>query len=165
MRKRPTSLHYITSTVLVKVTSFTKQVFRQRQLLSQTYVRMCSVSSLLNVGEVKHFWHKRSTQVTLPLQSFYLPVSACLLSREELGAGENQWPCGHDGSVSVCSGVSAIWGDYVVGQQKNALLRCVAQVVKNLPAVQETWIQSLGCEDPLEKGMATHSGILTYRIP
>ena len=55
MRKRPTSLHYITSTVLVKVTSFTKQVFRQRQLLSQTYVRMCSVSSLLNVWEVKHF--------------------------------------------------------------------------------------------------------------
>ena len=74
MRKRPISLHYITSTVLVKVTSFTQQVLRQRQLLSQTYVRMLSVSSLLNVGEVKHFWHKRSTQVTLP--SHFL--SSCL---------------------------------------------------------------------------------------
>ena len=41
----------------------------------------------------------------------------------------------------------------------------VAQMVKNLPAMQETRVQSLGCEDPLEKGMATHSGILAWRIP
>ena len=38
----------------------------------------------------------------------------------------------------------------------------VAQTVKNLPAVRETWVQSLGWEDPLEKGMATHSSILAY---
>ena len=41
----------------------------------------------------------------------------------------------------------------------------VAKLVKNLPAVGETWVQSLGWEDPLEKGMATHSRILTCRIP
>ena len=41
----------------------------------------------------------------------------------------------------------------------------VAQTVKNLPAVQETWVQSLGQEDPLEKGMATHSSILAWKIP
>ena len=41
----------------------------------------------------------------------------------------------------------------------------VAQMVKNLPAVQETGVPSLGCEDPLEKGMATHSSILAWRIP
>ena len=40
----------------------------------------------------------------------------------------------------------------------------VAQMVKNLPAVQETRVQSLGQEDPLEKGMATHSNILAWRI-
>ena len=40
----------------------------------------------------------------------------------------------------------------------------VAQSVKNLPAVQETWVRSLGWEDPLEKGKATHS-ILAWRIP
>ena len=40
----------------------------------------------------------------------------------------------------------------------------VAQMVKNPPAVQETWVQSLGWEDPLEKGMATHSNILAWRI-
>jgi len=41
----------------------------------------------------------------------------------------------------------------------------VAQTINNLPAMQETWVQSLGWEDPLEKGMATHSSILAWRIP
>ena len=41
----------------------------------------------------------------------------------------------------------------------------VAQTVKNLPAVQETWIPFLGREDPLEKGMATHSSILAWITP
>ena len=41
----------------------------------------------------------------------------------------------------------------------------VAQKVKNLPAVQETWVRSLGWEVPLEKAMATHSNILAWRIP
>ena len=41
----------------------------------------------------------------------------------------------------------------------------VAQLVKNRPAMQETWVQSLGWEDPLEDGMATHSSILAWRIP
>ena len=38
-------------------------------------------------------------------------------------------------------------------------------MVKTLPAMQETWVQSLDWEDPLEKGMATHSGILIWKIP
>ena len=41
----------------------------------------------------------------------------------------------------------------------------VAQMVKNLPAMQEIWVQSLGWEDPLEEGMATYSSILAWRIP
>ena len=41
----------------------------------------------------------------------------------------------------------------------------MAQWVKNLPAMQETWVQSLGWEDPMEKGKATHSSILAWRIP
>ena len=41
----------------------------------------------------------------------------------------------------------------------------VAQMVKNLPAMQEIWVQLLGWEDPLEKGMATHCSILVWRIP
>ena len=41
----------------------------------------------------------------------------------------------------------------------------VAQMVKNLSAMQETWFRSLGWEDPLEKGMATHSSVLAWKIP
>ena len=41
----------------------------------------------------------------------------------------------------------------------------MAQMVKSLPAMQETQVQFLGREDPLEKGMATHSSILVWRIP
>ena len=41
----------------------------------------------------------------------------------------------------------------------------MAQLVKNLPAMQETWVRSLGQEDPLEKGKTAHSSILGWRIP
>ena len=41
----------------------------------------------------------------------------------------------------------------------------MAQRGKNMPAMQETWVGSLGGEDPLEKGMATHSSVLAWRIP
>ena len=50
----------------------------------------------------------------------------------------------------------------VIVKQKASL---VAQMVKDLPAIQETWLQSLGQEDHLEKGMTTHSSILAWRIP
>ena len=41
----------------------------------------------------------------------------------------------------------------------------MAQTVKNLPAIQESWVQSLGWEDPLEEGVAPHSSVLAWRIP
>ena len=41
----------------------------------------------------------------------------------------------------------------------------MAQMVKNLPVMQETWVRSLGQEDPLEKRMATHCSIIAWRIP
>ena len=44
-------------------------------------------------------------------------------------------------------------------------MNLLSQMVKNLPAIQETWVQSLGQEDPLEKGMATHFSILAWSIP
>ena len=42
---------------------------------------------------------------------------------------------------------------------------CGPQLVKSLPAVQEPWVRSLGWDDPLEEGMATHSSVLAWRIP
>ena len=53
----------------------------------------------------------------------------------------------------VSLGVNIIWASLV------------AQMVKCLPAMRETWVQSLGWEDPLEKGMATHSRTLAWKIP
>ena len=41
----------------------------------------------------------------------------------------------------------------------------MAQMIKNLPAMRETWVRFLGWENPLEKGMATYSSILAWRIP
>ena len=55
-----------------------------------------------------------------------------------------------------------------MGLQPHAIyngVSLVAQLVKNLPAMQETQVQSLGPEDPLEKEMATHSSILDWEIP
>ena len=58
-------------------------------------------------------------------------------------------------------------GKDLATEQQQQFIRAslVAQTVKNLPAMQETWVQSLGQEDPLEKGMATHSSIPAWRIP
>ena len=47
----------------------------------------------------------------------------------------------------------------------NGTSTLLAQMVKNLPEMRETWVQSLGWDDPLEKGMATHPGILAWEIP
>ena len=62
--------------------------------------------------------------------------------------------------MGLCLRLLPLWKtDYV----KEVSL--VAQTVKNLPAMQETWARSLGWEDALEKGMATHSSVLAWRIP
>ena len=50
-------------------------------------------------------------------------------------------------------------------QQKDKYVILVAQTLKRLPAMRETWVRSLGQEDPWEKEMATHSSILAWRIP
>ena len=54
---------------------------------------------------------------------------------------------------------------YFFDCSENGVTILVAQTVKNPPAVQETWVQSLGGEDPLEESMAIHSSILAWRIP
>ena len=54
---------------------------------------------------------------------------------------------------------------YHTHTQRIVWVSLVAQTVKNLPAMQETWVRSLSWEDPLEKGMATHSSMLAWRFP
>ena len=73
------------------------------------------------------------------------------------GVGDGQ------GSLACCS----LWGykESDMIEPLNWTKSIMAQAVKNLSAMQETWVQSLGQEDPLEKGMATPSSILAWRIP
>ena len=61
--------------------------------------------------------------------------------------------------------VASIPGSGRSPEEGNSNPHLVAQMVKNLPAIRDTWVWSLGWEDPLEKEMATHSSILAWRIP
>ena len=54
---------------------------------------------------------------------------------------------------------------FLLKLSSNKIASLVAQRLKHLPLMRETWVQSLGQEDPLEKEMATHSSILAWRIP
>ena len=68
--------------------------------------------------------------------------------------------------MAVTSGVGGILkGSGQLQALPNNGASLVAQMVKNLPAAQETWVRSLAREDPLEKGMAAHSSIAAWRIP
>ena len=62
-------------------------------------------------------------------------------------------------------GFQRLLGFQITGEHTTVRASLVAQMVKNLPAVREMWVPSLGQEDPLEKGMATHSSILAWKIP
>ena len=75
---------------------------------------------------------------------------------------ESACSAGDPGSISG-SGRSP--GEGIGYPPQSSWASLVAQLVKNLPAVWETWIRSLGWEDPLEKGKAPHSSLLAWRIP
>ena len=81
------------------------------------------------------------------------------------------FPGSSDGKESTCNAgdPGSIPGSGSSPQRKGRLptlvASLVAQMVKNLPAMQDTWVRSLGWEDPLEKGMATHFSILAWKIP
>ena len=81
--------------------------------------------------------------------------------------------CGSAGKESTCNagdsglipGLGRSAGEGIVHPLQYSWASHVAQLVKNLPAMQETWVPSLSWEDPPEKGKATHSSILAWRIP
>ena len=69
------------------------------------------------------------------------------------------------GDLSSIPGLGGSLGDGIGYPVQYSWASLVAQLIKNPPAMQETWVQSLGWEDPLEKGVATQSSILACRIP
>ena len=83
------------------------------------------------------------------------------------------FPCGSVGKESTCnagdlgsiSGLERSAGEGIGYPLQYSWASLVAQLVKNPLAMEEIWVQSLDWEDPLEKGKATHSSILAWRIP
>ena len=69
------------------------------------------------------------------------------------------------GDPGLISGLGRSPGEGIGYPMQYSWASLVAQLVKNPPAMWETWVQSLGWEDPLGKGKATYSSILTWRIP
>ena len=82
-------------------------------------------------------------------------------------------PCGSAGKESACNagdlgsipGLGRSPGEGIGYPFQYSWVSLVTQMVKNPPAMQEIWVQSLDWEDPLDEGMATHSSILAWRIP
>ena len=100
----------------------------------------------------------------LPLEanSFYPLISLCMGFPDSLVGKESACNAG-DPSLILGLGRSA--GEGIGYSLQYSWASLVAQSVKNPPAMWETWVQSLGWEDPLEKGKATHSSILAWGIP
>ena len=75
------------------------------------------------------------------------------------------WQSLNSGDPSLILGSGRLAGEGISYPLQYSWASLVAQLVKNLPAMQETWVQSLGWKDPLQNGKATHSSILAWRIP
>ena len=74
-------------------------------------------------------------------------------------------PACNSGDPSSIPGLGRFTGEGIGYPLQFSWASLVAQLVKNLPVEQDTWVRSLGWEDLLEKGKATHSSILAWRIP
>ena len=71
----------------------------------------------------------------------------------------------NEGDPGLISGLGRSAGEEIGSPLQYSWASLVAQLVKNLPAMREAWVRSLGWDDPLEKEKATHSRILAWRIP
>ena len=92
-----------------------------------------------------------------------LGASQGLWGRNALAAGGHSlvylWRCTRPAAGWTPSELFSVWVHWITNNRPSAM------TVKNPPAMGEIWVWSLGWEDPLEKGMATHSSILAWRIP
>ena len=104
-----------------------------------------------------------STPTPSPKLQFSFEAPAVVKVFPDSSAGkESTCNAGDPGSIPG-SGRSPVEG--IVYSLQYSWASLMAQTVKNTPALQETWVPSLGWEDPLEQGKATHSSVLTWKIP
>ena len=91
------------------------------------------------------------------------PANAATLGFPDSSVGKES--AYNTGDLSLIPGLGRSAGEGIGYPLQYSWASLVAQLVKNSPAMCETWVQSLDWEDPLEKGTATHSTILAWRIP
>ena len=92
-------------------------------------------------------------------------ILECILDEGFPGGSDRKESACNAGDVGSIPGSGRSPGEEIGYPLWYSWASLVAQVVKNLPAVWQTWVQSLGGEDTLEKEMATHSNTLDWRIP
>ena len=112
--------------------------------------------------------------------SHFMAEDTCTKDRGKFGFGHFKWPLDHQGfpyspvgkefacdagDPGLITGLGRSPGEGIGYPLQYFRASLVAQLVKNPPAVWETWVQSLGWKDPLEKRKSTHSSILAWRIP
>ena len=85
--------------------------------------------------------------------------------KESAGKKKKKESACNAGDCSLIPGLGSFPGEWIGYPFQYSWASLMVQMVKNLPAMQETWVWPLGREDPLEEGMATHSSILAWRIP
>ena len=110
------------------------------------------------IQNIKNFYH--SSGISL-FYFFLQTVSSEGFPHSSVGK-ESTCNAGDPGSIAGLGRCAGEGKDYPL---QSSWASFVAQLVKNPPSRQETWVRSLGWEDPLEKGKATHSSILAWRIP
>ena len=88
-----------------------------------------------------------------------------MVHRDFPGSSASKESACNAGDPGLIPGSGRSAGEGIGYQLQYSWALLVAQLVKNPPAMCETWVQSLGWENPLEKGKATHSSILAWRIP
>ena len=111
----------------------------------------------LKYSSLQHGFHPVNTHGVPPPQSGQLKASS--------GSSAGKESTYNTGVPSLNPGPGRSTGEGIDYPLQYSWVSLVAQLVNNLPAMRKTWVQSLGWEDPLEKGIATHSSILAWRIP
>ena len=106
----------------------------------------------------------REAPIYIPLiSSRYLELS--IVNMGFSGGSEGKESACNAGDPGLIPGSGRSPGEGIGYPLQYSWASLVSQMVKKLPAIQETWVRSLGWEDPLEEGMATHSSIVAWRIP
>ena len=113
-------------------------------------------------GATPLLWPSNSANSPQPFRIFSLRLVLSQSFPDSSVGKESASNAGDPGSIP---GLGRSAGEGIGYPLQYSWASLVAQLLKNLPAMQETWVRSLGWKDPLEKGKATHSSILAWRIP